>query len=255
MRTFLLFLLLSFVSCTGLFSQNDTTTVRVVLKSGSVYTGEVILKNEEVLMLKDLNGARFQFQIKEIKSISEQSPDDKNITEQNPSNQGVPETDFCSIVETGICSSSARKSFENEYFAQISISFGNKKTLGKNLFTGLGAGYLFCLGNNPPAKPTLIPVFTKAVLTTGKKPNALHLGIESGYAFSTNDACKGGPFTSISTGITFRLNDKTALYTSVYGAVYSIKSDLTEVSPTTGSFTYYGSTTMNSIGLKAGIRF
>lgn len=253
MRTLLLLVCLTV--CTALFSQNDTTTVRIVLKTGSVYTGKVLLKNDEVLMLKDANGARFQFQTKEIKSISEQSPDDKNIAEQDPTNPGEPETDFCSIVETGICTSGARKSFGNELFAQISISFGNKKTLGKNLFTGLGAGYLFCLNNSSPSKPTLIPVFAKAVLTTGKKPNALHLGIESGYAFSTNDACKGGLFTSISTGITFRLNDKTALYTSVYGAVYSIKGNLTEVSPTAGSFTYYGSTTLNSVGLKTGFRF
>jgi hypothetical protein len=253
MRTLLL--LLYFTVCIGLYSQSDTTSVKIVLKSGSVYVGKVLLKNEEVIMLKDINGARFQFQISEINTITNETNQTTN-TDSTTSGLEIPETveNFCSIIEAGILTTNARKAFDWQTASQFSISFGNKKTLGKNLFTGVGAGYIVGLSKDASAMPTLIPVFLKAILTAGKKKNTPHFGIESGYAFSASESFKGGLFTTLSAGISFGINSKTALYTSVFGAVYSLKANLTDIT-STGSYRYFGTTSMNIAGLKVGLRF
>lgn len=253
MRT--LILLLFFTVCIRLFSQSDTTTVKIVLKSGSVYVGEVVLKNEEVIMLKDKSGARFQFQTNEINTITNETT---QTISPNSTTSEVYKTEsnenFCSIIEAGIFTANARKAFDWQTASQVSISFGNKKTLGKNLFLGVGVGYLYPLSMGASSMPTLIPVFFKVIFIAGKKKNAPHFGIESGYAFSSNDNFKGGIFTTLSSGITFRINYKTALYTSVFGAVYSIKGNLVD-NTSTGSYGYFGNTSMNSPGLKVGLRF
>lgn len=252
MRTLLL--ILYSAVCIGLFSQSDTTLVKIVLKSGSVYIGQVLLKNEEVVMLKDQNGARFQFQPGEINSISNVT---NQATDTNSTTSGAikPESEnFCSIIEAGLFTANARKCFNWQAASQVSISFGNKKALGKDLFLGLGVRYLFPLSMDASTMPTLIPVFFKTIITTGKKKNAPNLGIESGYAFSSNDNYKGGGFTTLSTGFTFCINEKTALYTSVFGAVYSIKGNLIDKT-STGSYSYFGTTSMNSAGFKVGLRF
>ena len=50
------------------FAQNAVAE-KVFLKSGKSYTGEIVLRNDEVLILKLSDGTRFQFAAQDIEKI------------------------------------------------------------------------------------------------------------------------------------------------------------------------------------------
>ena len=43
---------------------------KIILKTGEVYIGDIIIRNQEIVTLKTVNGNRFQFPLAEIKTIT-----------------------------------------------------------------------------------------------------------------------------------------------------------------------------------------
>ncbi|HOO18887.1 MAG TPA: hypothetical protein PK296_01715, partial [Paludibacteraceae bacterium] len=43
---------------------------KLILKSGDIYVGEIILKNDEIVILQTTDGTRYQFPFSDIKEIS-----------------------------------------------------------------------------------------------------------------------------------------------------------------------------------------
>lgn len=236
----------------NLLAQDKTTATKITLKSGAVYIGEVVLRNDEIMMLKNKGGERFQFQLSDI--VSEESVSEEQIQNEVSIQQPEQTGNFCGIIESALFSASARNAFERTTGTQFSISFGNKKAFGRDIFTGFGVGYLTLINYPSSNSPTLIPFSFKILIKAGKNHIAPQFGAESGYAISINENVKGGFFATVSTGLLIPLNEKTALYTSVYGAAYTLKGNLSE-NTEGGTFIYNGTTTMNLLGVKIGLRF
>ncbi len=244
----LVLVLLSFVIF-GIFAQDGSTLTKITLKTGAVFVGEVVLKNDELIMLKDNSGARFQFALPEIDKIESANSEPINTTKQAP--LGTTQNDnFCGQFELSFGNASARKAFDAASAPQVGLTFGNRKTFGKDLYVGIGAGYFWIADANLG----LIPATVKIQTYTSKNRTSPFVGFESGYAFSATKNYSGGPFAKISLGINHRLNYKSAIYAGVSAAVYSISGQLTE-STQNGIFSFYGSTTINALGLKVGFQF
>lgn len=241
---FLLFLLFTFLSAGA---QENTT--KITLKNGAVFVGEVILKNDELIMLKDNTGARFQFALSEIEKTETATIEPTNTTK--PTVVDIASNDnFCGQFELSQGNASARKAFEFKSITQVALAFGNRKSFGKDLFVGLGAGYLR-IGD---VNLSLIPATFKIQTYTTKNRTSPFVGFESGYAFSTSKNVKGGPFAKISAGVNHRLNFKSTIYAGISAAVYSISSRLSETTQN-GVYAFDGATTINALTLKAGFQF
>jgi hypothetical protein len=132
----------------------------------------------------------------------------------------------------------------------FTLSFGNKKVLGKDIFVGLGSGFLMVSN----AEVKLVPVYLKVHATTNKNRTSAFWGMESGYSFSINNNYKGGVFTNLSAGMSYKVNYKSSLYLGLIGGVYSVSGNLTE-STANGIYAYFGNTTIKMYGLKLGIQF
>ncbi|MBV5343340.1 hypothetical protein JZU68_06920 [bacterium] len=229
-----------------LIANAQESTSKITLKSGAVFVGEVILKNDELIMLK---GARFQFALPEIEKIEKGTTEPINTTEQATIETSRNEN-FCGHFEISFGNASARKAFGSASASQVGLTFGNRKSFGKDLYIGIGAGH-FRIAD---ANLGLIPATLKIQTYTTKNRTSPFVGFESGYAFSATKNFDGGPFAKISLGINHRLNYKSSIYAGISAAVYSISGQLSE-STQNGIFTFDGTTIINALGLKVGFQF
>lgn len=228
---------------------------KITLNSGEVYVGEIVVKTSEIIMIKTQNGARYQFQLTEIRQvekipIAEQTQNQTKISGELIQQEG----NFSGQLEFDAGISNAKFAFTSSPNMQVSLTFGNKKIFGKDLFLGVGAGYNKTLLEPNATSVDLIPVFVRAQSTLSKKHTAPYFGVDAGYTFSTATNYDGGTFVKFSIGLSHRLNHKTALITGLYAGLNSISGNLTETN-NLGTFSYYGNTVMKNLGLKLGLQF
>jgi len=77
--------------------------------------------------------------------------------------------------------------------------------------------------------------------------------MDIGYAFALNTGNSGGSLIKISAGLSHKISLKTIFFAGIYAGVQTFSGILTETN-SLGSFTYTGETSMNNLGLKAGIQ-
>lgn len=249
--TLILTLLLTF----PLWGEEPALLDKITLNTGEVYIGEIVVKTPEIIMIKTKNGARYQFQLTEIRLIEKAAaPDNTNSVATNTTIQSPAEGNFSGQLELTGGITSAKFAFASSPNAQISLTFGNKKAFGKNLFLGLGAGYNNTFLESGYVSLGIIPVFARAQSTLGKERTAPYIGMDAGYAFSTNPDFGGGPLIRFSIGISHKLNYKTTLIAGLYAGLNSISGNLTETN-NLGIFTYEGNTVMKSFGARLGLQF
>ena len=246
-----LILFFCFVSV-GILAQEKAVTSKVTLKTGTVFVGEIIVKNNEVVMLKDSTGARFQFQPSEVVLVETFVPSktDSDLQQSSTEPNAPLNTNFSARFEIVSAAVSMQNEDNAKLLTQFLLSFGNKKVLGKDIYVGLGAGFLTVNNSNI----NLLPIYLKVQATTNKNRTSPFWGVESGYTFSVNNYFKGGAYTSVSAGVNYKVNYKTSIYAGVFGAVYSIKGRLTE-SITEGTYAYEGIASLKTAGLKLGLQF
>ena len=68
------------------FAQNAVAE-KVFLKSGKSYTGEIVLRNDEVLILKLSDGTRFQFAAQDIEKIETVTSEEQQAEQNDHSGQ------------------------------------------------------------------------------------------------------------------------------------------------------------------------
>ncbi len=250
LRALLLCLLLSILTLTA---QESAGISKITLKNGTEFTGRIILRNDEIIMLKDNSGARFQIAVSEIDKIATVSVITGNLSaigNDAINEEFVPNENFCGHLELSTSTATARKAFENNAATQASLVFGNKKAFGKDLFVGLGAGYLWVSESNL----RLIPAILKIQANTSKNRTSPFVGFESGYAFAANKSYGGGPFAKAAVGVNYRISNKTAIFAGISAAIFSFSGQLSETTPN-GVFAFDGTTSLNVFSLKAGLQF
>lgn len=238
-----------------LWGQESVVLDRITLNTGEIYIGEIVVKTADIVMIKSLNGTRYQFQLVEVKKIDKTNT--SGLAKNQTANRMVDaqiDGNFSGQLEITGGISSAKFAFTTSPNAQVSLTFGNKKVFGKDLFLGIGAGYNNTFIESSATSLALIPVFVRLQSTLTKGRTAPFVGVDAGYAFSLNPNFGGGSLIKVSIGIVSRLNYKTALIIGVYAGLNSISGNLTETNDL-GTFTYYNSTMMQNVGVKLGLQF
>jgi hypothetical protein len=133
MKKCVVFLFVVVLCWNNAFSQN-TEVDKVLLRSGEAYFGEVLLRNDELVMMKTQDGARFQFPVSEIKSIEKVSVVDalRHINSEKMSN-AVGNEQLSGMLEIAGAVGLAKNKFDAAPLGQISLSFGRQLLADKTL--------------------------------------------------------------------------------------------------------------------------
>ena len=243
-----------------LSGQKNVTSDKISLKTGEVYIGTIVLKTDDMIMINTNNGTRFQFQLKEVSKIEHQNSVEStervesNDTKLEENTLENSKSTFGGLIEVSVGGSAAKYSFKNSPNTQLSLIFGNKNSFDTNLFLGAGIGYNSIYDRQNSQKIDFLPFIMRIQSGLEKKRTAPYISMDVGYAFALNPEYKGGMTIRISTGITRRINYKLDFSLGVYVGVQSFYGTLIETNEL-GAYSYYGKTTMNSIGIKTGLAF
>jgi hypothetical protein len=248
-------LVLTLLLSVHVWGQGSTALDKITLSTGEVYIGEIVVKTADMVMIKVKNGRRYQFQLTEVSQIEKiKSDEQSNDQAANLLTANQTDGNFSGQLELAGGISEARFAFVASPNAQVSLTFGNKKAFGKNVFLGLGIGYNNTFSGTGSPSLHLIPVFARIQNNFTDDKTTPFIGLDAGYAFSSSTDFKGGPLVKISFGISHRINYKTALIAGFYGGLNQIYGQLTETNEL-GTFTYSANTSMLSLGVKLGLQF
>jgi len=249
------FLVLILFFSIQLWGQESTIRDKITLKSGEVYSGEIVAKTTEMVMIKTSNGTRYQFQLSEVNKIEKRPDNQTSVENIKNQNQNIStENNFCGNIELSAGISNAKNSFSLCPTTELSMIFGNKRVLGKDIFMGLGIGYNITLLSQNSNPISFLPLFLRLQSTLTKNRTAPFIGIDAGYAFGLTSDFGGGPLVKISLGVTRKLSYKTTIYCGIFAGVNSITGKITETNEL-GTFSYIGHNSMINFGLKFGFQF
>jgi len=236
-----------------IFAQGNDLIDKITLKTGETYTGEILVQNSEVVMLKSANGSRYQFQLSEVRKIEKIAKDAVLKNDSSTYSLGNSES-FAGFLELAGSVAAAGNCFTSSPNIQASLVFGSKTVLGKLIFLGVGAGLNSTSTDGNNSTVNFVPVFVKMQAKLFKKNTVPYFGLDAGYAFAVSDGFGGGPFTKISAGVSRKISYKSTFSFGVFAGVNSLEANLTEIR-NGNSYSYYGNTVMTNYGIKLGLMF
>ena len=248
----LLVILLFFVV---VVSAQSVVRDKVTLKTGDVFIGNIVLQNNDVVMLTDLKGVRYQFPVAEIKSIEkieESAVDQQNttVTPYRDINQG----NVCGLLELSGALGNAYNRFSNRPVGQVSLTFGSRQIYSKLLFLGVGVGYLSVVEAQNSELLSFVPVYLRLKNTFLQKKTSPYAFVDAGYSFALNTGFEGGLYAKSGLGFQYNAASKTSFYWGAYAAVQGFSATLTETRNSI-PYTFYGNSSAITVGLNVGLQF
>ncbi len=236
------------VSLSG-FAQQTATQSVITLKTGERYRGEIVLRTDDIVMLKTGDGKRYQFQTAEIEKIRQETI--REIQVDNDEHKIVKNL-FGGIISLngGVASASGAISISPS--TNISLAMGSRNAFRTGAFLGLGIGLETIFAKNNTFN--YMPVFIQIHSHIPKISKNLACGIKTGYDFALNKVYKGGPMAEITGGLNYPLTDASGLFFGLYGQIRQINGQVTETTPW-GKFTGTNNAALYNLGLKASFLF
>ena len=199
--------------------QPANADVAITLKNGQTIAGNVVFQNDEVIVIKDYDGQRFQYPRAEIDSIN------NNFTPLEPEEQQQEKT---RKVALNIKASGGVAIVpHNEVGGMFSIMahVGACNVANKRLFIGGGIGYFGTyMSSNYAFMPIVFRV--EAPLTTTK--SAPFIGASFGYGIAPKKNYKGGLHGQVDAGWRRQLGKNSALLLALNASVQQGSAMLTE---------------------------
>lgn len=233
---------------------------QLILKNGDKYTGILVLKNEEIVMLRTKDGTRYQFPVAEIESLvrlehqSNDRPIDPADKKLYTHYNSISTPNYCVMVDGGGGVSHTQGSFGWSNHSQLDLLLGATNLLAKNLFVGLGVGHTTIFEADQGSTRTFLPLFVRVQTTLTNRSTAPFIGLDAGYGFSLNSVYEGGVTYKLWGGIAHKMNSKSIFFAGLYVGMQSFTGTLTETVNSV-NYTYVGYKSANLLGAKVGLAF
>lgn len=204
--------LLLILFCLAFFSAHAET---LVLRTGTRVQGTIVFQNEEVVILKNAEGARFQYPRADVLQIlSDEEAASKTTIEVAQEEEEIKTTKKASIL-LELAGGAAIKPGEaagGGFSADLLV--GSHHIKDRHLFIGGGLGYhgLF-LG---PEKYNFLPIQVALRMPFTESKHAPVFGASLGYGIALSRDYLGGLYAGLDFGYRCQLNPRTALALVAY---------------------------------------
>ncbi len=196
----------------------------VVLKSGSKIQGEIILKNDDVVIIKKKDGTRFQYPCSEIQSIL----DDSSINTTTDSQKQEPAHPRAVAVRVQAHGGTVylpNIGWGGQIGADLVV--GTKKIGSTPILVGGSVGFRTNLLSDK--NYTFIPLQAVVSMPLSTKQHAPYIGMSVGYGCSTSKTTKGGICLSASAGWTYQVKPNLALLLSASAEWQNTQTEIIEI--------------------------
>ena len=197
----------------------------ITLRNGQKIQGEVIVQNDEVVIVKNASGARFQYPAGEVVSIAdEESKTEQEITEPQTADKPQGKRMTFLIALTGGGAIVPQDNAGGHIGGELMI--GSRYIGKKEMFLGGGIGVngMFVGGKTYTFLPLQIAV--KVPFLEGK--HSPIVGANLGYGFGVSKNCSGGIYSAAEVGYRYAFSPRLALLLSLRTQFQQAKIDAVE---------------------------
>jgi len=181
----------------------------VVLQSGQTIEGEILVNNEDIVMLRDQNGRKFQFPRTEVIEIKQS----QQIVVEQPQESTIS-------MSKGNCALRLDLSggglfvpqLSNGGTASVDLQIGSRRIGQQRVFLGGGVGYQAAVANKAYHFIPLMAVFSMPLMQ-GK--HAPEIGAALGYGFAIKQPAKGGMVAKLDVSWRYQFAPTSALLIGV----------------------------------------
>jgi hypothetical protein len=177
----------------------------VILRSGQVIKGEIILQNEEVVIIRDNNGMRHQYPTNDVVAIKQEEQQNTS-TEESKTHTSKKKILALSAQTTGGALYIPYLGWGGHIGADLMIG---ANIWNKKLFLAGVIGYRGKMVNDVIYSFIPLQVCMSSIL--GDKQNAPIVGMNLGYGFATNTGTQSGICVGADVGWGFEISHETRL--------------------------------------------
>lgn len=176
----------------------------VVLQSGKVLRGQIMMQNDEIVLLQDAEGRRYQLLQTDIEDIHAEPTDNEQVltTEEDNSKGKVAlriDLNGAAVFVPTVGAGGG---------GAMDLQIGTRHIAGRSIFLGGGVGYQFSINHFLP-----LTAVVSVPLTEGR--HAPELGAALGYAFALKQPSIGGLHARLDCSWRYQYSETSALLLGV----------------------------------------
>lgn len=181
----------------------------LTLRTGAQVQGVIVFQNEEVIVLQDRSGARFQYPYADVLSISNEESLIADQQQGSSSAISVPTKKISVLLElAGGVSFIPADTIGGGFGGNLLV--GSHDLLGKRIFLGGGVGYVGeFMGND---KYAFLPIQLAVRIPFLQQKHSPMAGVALGYGVALSKDYLGGLYAGVNIGYCCRISSKSALY-------------------------------------------
>lgn len=226
----------------------------IVMKSGKRYSGEIVFQNEEVIIIKDASGTRFQCPKKDVLSVGAAPMEQTEMVTQLANSEIMVPTKRVSLSIEAVGGAIALPREQWGGYVDANFIIGSRRIKDKNILLGGAVGYLG--GFFKETTYSFIPIQFVARVPLMNTQRAPQVNFSIGYGIAASKNYKGGLHAAVDVCYRYQMNEKSAVLLGV-NVLFQQASIAT--SETIDGYTYTSSELSGrgfiGIGAKIGIVF
>ena len=198
----------------------------LILRTGARVKGEILFQNEEVVIIRNAEGARFQYPRAEVQEILMVDPvEEVEVVEETKTEIGTSKKVAISL-ELGGGAACIPNSAVGGGFS-VDFLVGSHHIGQRHIFLGAGLGYhgMF-IGAE---KYNFLPIQLALRLPLLEQKHAPLFGMALGYGIALSKDYKGGIYAGLDFGYRYQINEKTALAVVASAQFQQAKIAATEI--------------------------
>jgi hypothetical protein len=198
----------------------------LILRTGARVKGYILFQNEEVVVLRNAEGARFQYPRAEVQEILMVDPVEEEVVVEEQKDEIKTAKKVSVSLELGGGAACIPNSAVGGGFS-VDFLVGSHHIGQRHLFLGAGLGYhgMF-IGAE---KYNFLPVQVALRLPLLEQKHAPVFGMALGYGIALSKTYKGGLYASIDFGYRYQINEKSALAVVASAQFQQAKIAATEI--------------------------
>lgn len=196
----------------------------IILRTGARVRGEILLQNDEVVIIRDASGARFQYPRAEVVEIIATEEVQQETQTEKPVEVSTQKKATV-LVEAAAGIAVLPKDTIGAAMS-IDMLVGSHKIGDKHLFIGAGVGYHgFYLADE---KYNFMPIEVALRMPLMEQKHAPMFGMALGYGIALSKDYIGGIYAGVDVGYRYNVNSKTALVVALYAQFQQARLYTTE---------------------------
>lgn len=196
----------------------------IVLTTGARINGTIVFQNEEVVIIRDADGARFQYPRADVKEIVADEVKEEKVEEQEEASIATKKKASILLEFGGGLAAIPNDTIGGAF--SVDLLVGSHHLANRHLFVGAGIGYhgMF-IG---ASKYNFLPIQVAVRMPLIEEKHAPVFGVAVGYGVALSKKYLGGLYAGLDFGYRCQLNPKTAIAVVLFAQFQQAKIKATE---------------------------